>query len=108
MHADWHIFSTVILTWACAHSDLVMSSGGSALCSCRCSALQLNACMLSIRCAGFMAFAAHSGFLQAVRDADVDVQGVCGTSSGALAGSLYCAGMTPEQVRLLCMNANAG
>ena len=47
---------------------------------------------------GFMAFASHSGFLQGVQDAGLEVQGVCGTSSGALAGSLYCAGYSPAQV----------
>ena len=72
-------------------------------------ALHHNTCMhaQTEHCAGFMAFAAHSGFLQAVRDANMDVQGVCGTSSGALAGSLYCAGMTPEQVRLVCVSSLA-
>lgn len=48
---------------------------------------------------GFLAFAGHSGFLQAIEDAGVKVSGVMGTSAGALAGSLYCAGYTPRQVR---------
>lgn len=48
---------------------------------------------------GFLAFAGHSGFLQAVEDSGVKVAGVMGTSAGALAGSLYCAGYTPRQVR---------
>lgn len=47
---------------------------------------------------GFLAFAHHSGFLQAVEEAGIHVCGVMGTSAGALAGSLYCAGYTPEQV----------
>jgi len=47
---------------------------------------------------GFLAFANHSGFLAAVEEAGMHVQGVMGTSAGALAGSLYCAGYTPRQV----------
>ena len=87
---------------------------------------------------GFLAFAYHAGFLQAVNQvsrgtvlterqhlgiqhsslalalqniksaavvqqslytqADLDVQGVMGTSSGALSGSLYAAGYSPHQV----------
>lgn len=49
---------------------------------------------------GFLAFAGHSGFLQAVEDSGVKVAGVMGTSAGALAGSLYCAGYTPRQVSI--------
>ncbi|MEW5304671.1 MAG: hypothetical protein WDW36_007265 [Sanguina aurantia] len=49
---------------------------------------------------GFLAFAGHSGFLQAVEDSGVKVAGVMGTSAGALAGSLYCAGYTPRQVAM--------
>eukprot|EP01025_Chloroclados_australasicus_P009214 TRINITY_DN13548_c0_g1_i3.p1 TRINITY_DN13548_c0_g1~~TRINITY_DN13548_c0_g1_i3.p1 ORF type:complete len:280 (-),score=20.46 TRINITY_DN13548_c0_g1_i3:140-958(-) len=47
---------------------------------------------------GFMAFAAHAGFLEAVVKADLQVEGVMGTSSGAYAGSLFCAGYSPEQI----------
>ncbi|KAL6757388.1 acyl transferase/acyl hydrolase/lysophospholipase [Haematococcus lacustris] len=47
---------------------------------------------------GFLAFANHSGFLQAVEEAGLQVGGVMGTSAGALAGSLYCAGYSPRQV----------
>lgn len=49
---------------------------------------------------GFLAFANHSGFLQAVEEAGLRVGGVMGTSAGALAGSLYCAGYTPRQVAM--------
>jgi len=42
---------------------------------------------------GFLAFASHAGFLAAVEDAGVDVGGVCGTSSGALAGVGIAAGL---------------
>ena len=41
---------------------------------------------------GFLAFAAHSGFLAAVEDAGLEVGGVAGTSAGALTGALWCAG----------------
>uniref|UniRef100_A0A7S0WPM6 Patatin n=1 Tax=Chlamydomonas leiostraca TaxID=1034604 RepID=A0A7S0WPM6_9CHLO len=47
---------------------------------------------------GFLAFANHSGFLQAVEEAGLRVGGVMGTSAGALAGSLYCAGYKPHEV----------
>lgn len=47
---------------------------------------------------GFLAFANHSGFLKAVEEAGLEVAGVMGTSAGALAGSLFCAGYTSEQV----------
>lgn len=44
-----------------------------------------------------MAFANHSGFLQAVEEAEMEVAGVMGTSAGAITGSLYCAGYSPEE-----------
>jgi len=47
---------------------------------------------------GFLAFAQHAGFLQAVEEAGVRVEGIMGTSAGALTGSLYAAGYTPKQV----------
>lgn len=47
---------------------------------------------------GFLSFANHAGFLAAMDEADVPVAGVMGTSAGALAGALYCAGFTPSQV----------
>lgn len=49
---------------------------------------------------GFLAFASHSGFLKAVEAAGLHVSGVMGTSAGALSGSLYCAGYSPDAVRL--------
>ncbi len=48
---------------------------------------------------GFLSFANHSGFLLAIEEEGLEVTGVMGTSAGALSGSLYCAGMTPRQVR---------
>ncbi|KAK3245477.1 hypothetical protein CYMTET_44955 [Cymbomonas tetramitiformis] len=52
---------------------------------------------------GFLAFSSHAGFLQAVDDKELCVNGIMGTSAGALTGSLYAAGYTPEQVlEILC------
>ena len=42
---------------------------------------------------GFLAFARQCGFLAAVEDAGLDVDGVYGTSSGAMCGALWAAGM---------------
>jgi len=47
---------------------------------------------------GFLAFAAHAGFLQAVDDLNLPVRGVMGTSSGALTGALYAAGYSPREI----------
>lgn len=47
---------------------------------------------------GFLAFAEQAGFLRAVEESGLEVAGVCGTSSGALAGSLWAAGMPAEDV----------
>lgn len=47
---------------------------------------------------GFLAFARQAGFLAAVEDAQVPVDGVVGTSSGALAGSLWCAGLPAADI----------
>ena len=47
---------------------------------------------------GFLAFARHCGFLQAVEDAGLEVDALCGTSSGALVGSLWLAGLSARQI----------
>lgn len=47
---------------------------------------------------GFLAFAEQSGFLAAVEDVGLPVDGLCGTSSGALAGSLWAAGMSAQEI----------
>ncbi len=47
---------------------------------------------------GFLAFARHAGFLRAVERLDLPVEGVCGTSSGALTGALWAAGLPAERV----------
>jgi predicted acylesterase/phospholipase RssA len=47
---------------------------------------------------GFLAFARQAGFLAAVETSDLEVDGICGTSSGALAGSLWAAGMSAAEI----------
>ena len=47
---------------------------------------------------GFLAFAAQAGFLAGVEDVGVEVDGLCGTSSGALAAALWSAGMPAEEL----------
>ncbi len=47
---------------------------------------------------GFLAFARQAGFLTAVEESGLQVDGVCGTSSGALAGALWAAGMPAAQI----------
>ena len=42
---------------------------------------------------GFLAFARHVGVLRALEKSGVTVDGVCGTSSGALVGALWAAGL---------------
>jgi predicted acylesterase/phospholipase RssA len=54
---------------------------------------------------GFLAFASHSGFLKAVDKAGLPVGGVMGTSAGALSGSLYSAGYSPDQACDIAPNA---
>ena len=50
---------------------------------------------------GFLAFARHAGFLAAVEDAGMPVDAVVGTSSGALVGALWAAGMPAREVAAL-------
>jgi predicted acylesterase/phospholipase RssA len=51
---------------------------------------------------GFLAFARQVGFLLAVEDAvaarRIQVDGVCGTSSGAMVGALWCAGLPAARI----------
>lgn len=47
---------------------------------------------------GFLAFARQTGVLSAVEDSGIQVGGVCGTSSGALAGALWCAGHSATSI----------
>ena len=47
---------------------------------------------------GFLAFARHTGVLRAVERSGLDVTGVCGTSSGALVGALWAAGVKSDEI----------
>lgn len=47
---------------------------------------------------GFLAFARQAGVLAAIEAVGPPIDGVCGTSSGALAGALWAAGMPAAQV----------
>ncbi|CAG9466019.1 unnamed protein product [Pedinophyceae sp. YPF-701] len=47
---------------------------------------------------GWMAFARHAGFLQAVEDTGLRINSLCGTSAGAMTGALYAAGYSPRRV----------
>lgn len=47
---------------------------------------------------GFLAFARHAGVLQAVEECDINVDAVVGTSSGALVGALWCAGLPAKAI----------
>jgi predicted acylesterase/phospholipase RssA len=47
---------------------------------------------------GFLAFASHIGFLRALEEADVSVEGLCGTSSGALVGAMWMSGMSTSDI----------
>lgn len=47
---------------------------------------------------GFLAFARHAGFLRAVEEVGLEVSAICGTSSGALAGAMWAAGLPAEEI----------
>jgi predicted acylesterase/phospholipase RssA len=47
---------------------------------------------------GFLAFARQAGFLSAVEAAGLEVDAVCGTSSGALAGAMWVAGLPASSI----------
>jgi len=48
---------------------------------------------------GFLAFARHIGFLHAVEELELQVEGVCGTSSGALVGAMWASGVPLDVIR---------
>lgn len=50
---------------------------------------------------GFLGFSRHVGFLQAVEDLSLEVEAVCGTSSGAMVGALWAAGMPADEIGVL-------
>ena len=58
----------------------------------------LGVCVDVILSSGFLAFASHIGFLRAIEEAKVPVAGVCGTSSGALVGSLWASGLSTYEI----------
>ena len=45
-----------------------------------------------------MAFARHIGVFDAIEECDIEVDAICGTSSGSMVGALYAAGYTPDQI----------
>jgi hypothetical protein len=45
---------------------------------------------------GFLAFARHIGFRRAFLDTEIPVTGICGTSSGAVVGALWAAGVSEK------------
>ncbi len=47
---------------------------------------------------GFLAFARHAGVLQAIEQEGLEIDAVVGTSSGALVGALWAAGMRAEEI----------
>lgn len=47
---------------------------------------------------GYLAFARQTGFLAALEADGAPVDGVCGTSSGALVGAMWAAGMSAEAI----------
>ena len=47
---------------------------------------------------GFLAFARHIGVFDAIDKCDIEVDAICGTSSGSMVGALYAAGYTPDQI----------
>lgn len=47
---------------------------------------------------GFLAFARHTGVLRAIEGLDLPIEAVCGTSSGALVGALWAAGMDAHAI----------
>ena len=47
---------------------------------------------------GFLAFARHVGVLEAIEERNTPIDGICGTSSGALIGALWAAGMPANEI----------
>ncbi|MGB5591588.1 MAG: patatin-like phospholipase family protein [Gammaproteobacteria bacterium] len=57
---------------------------------------------------GFFSFFAHCGLLAALEDADLLPQAVAGSSAGALTGSLWAAGLSPEAIAELYFSLSKG
>jgi predicted acylesterase/phospholipase RssA len=49
---------------------------------------------------GFLAFARHCGVLKAIEEADLPIDAVIGTSSGAMIGALWAAGAPADEIAL--------
>ncbi len=47
---------------------------------------------------GFLAFARHCGVLRAIEEAQLPIDAVVGTSSGAMIGALWCAGAPAQEI----------
>jgi predicted acylesterase/phospholipase RssA len=54
---------------------------------------------------GFLAFARHVGFLEAVEVAELEIDAIVGTSSGAIVGALWAAGLPPRDAGKLILGA---
>jgi predicted acylesterase/phospholipase RssA len=50
---------------------------------------------------GFLAFARHAGFLAAIEERGIQVDALCGTSSGAVCAALVAAGKTSSEIGAL-------
>ena len=48
---------------------------------------------------GFLAFARHCGVIDAVQKTGIQIDGLCGTSSGALVGAMWLAGHHPDFIQ---------
>ena len=55
-------------------------------------------CFDLVLSSGFLAFARQVGFLGAIEEVGIAVGGICGTSSGALAGALWAAGVPAKHI----------
>lgn len=50
---------------------------------------------------GYLGFARHIGFLKALEEQNIIVDAICGTSSGAIVGALYCSGYSLHEISKL-------
>ena len=50
---------------------------------------------------GYLGFARHIGFLKALEEKEISIDAICGTSSGAIIGALYCAGYSVDEISKL-------
>jgi len=57
---------------------------------------------------GFLAFARHLGVLRALEERELAIEGICGTSSGALIGALWAAGHDTKSIADLVTTKRPG